>query len=363
MRPTVSLSLLLVLALAPIACGTAVVTPTPTASADASTGPSAQPTAPASDPATVAAWEALNPAGAAPAPRTAATWVVDPGAGVAYLFGGSDDASTYGDLWRFDLAADTWEEMSVGGPGPGSRTGHVAGWVDGLGVLVIGGLDGDGRALADGWAFDPVARAWRPVGAASAPPARSGACLAVGRDGRAWLSGGLTTDGRPVADVWAYDPPTDAWTEASPQDAGPPARAGHICLWTADDRLVVHGGRGSDGVLGDVWALADPGVAGEGWSDLSGIVALPARADAAATMRQDRFLAVGGLDEASVVRGDLSVIDATTLEATVVGAGDGAPPARSGAALVDDPAAERLVLFGGATQGGVTGDLWQLRIP
>src|SRR5690349_14610572 len=106
----------------------------PTASGSATASDSASPTssAPAGPAVT---WTRLSPAGMAPTARRDATWTVDPSSEIAYLYGGTTGlqdqrGDALGDLWAYDLAADTWEPVVGTSDEPGPRFGHVAAWVE-----------------------------------------------------------------------------------------------------------------------------------------------------------------------------------------------------------------------------------------
>jgi len=370
-----SLLFLTALALVAMACDPAVVPPSPTATGRSSATPgptatpilpsptvTAAPTAPSSDPPVEATWFTLEQPGGAPAARSDATWTVDPNSALAYLFGGTDGSTTFGDLWMYELSADRWTERPGSGATPALRSGQAAAWVDGLGLVIVGGQNADGTALDDTWRYDPGASVWTLVRATMRPPARTASCLAAGPDGRLWLTGGRGLDGQPLADTWAFDPTRETWQDVNPSGPLPPARDGHACWWTDDERLIVYGGTSQAGVPGDVWALSDPGTPDAAWSAVEG-PPLPARVDAADTLRQGRFIAVGGRGPDGAALGDLVVFDGATLAPTVVGPADGGPSPRWGAVLVDDPAAERLLMFGGAAAAGASDELWGLRLP
>lgn len=352
-----------VIAPSPAATGGSSATPGPTATPilPSPTG-TAAPTAPSSDPPVEATWLRLEQPGGAPAARSDATWTVDPTSALAYLLGGSDGTTPLGDLWVYDLSADRWAERPGSGATPMARSGHAAAWVDGLGLVIVGGQSADGTALDDTWRFDPGTSAWTEVGTATRPAARTGSCLAPGPDGRVWLTGGRGVDGQPLADTWAFDPTQASWLDVTPGGALAPARDGHACWWLGDERLIVYGGTSQAGVVGDVWALSDPGTPDAAWSAAEG-PPLPARADAADTPRQGGFVAVGGQGPDGAALGDLVAFDGATLASTLVGPADGGPSPRWGAVLVDDPAAERLLMFGGASTDGASDELWGLRLP
>lgn len=362
-------SLLAIILLAvPLACEPAPSEPpSPTASASppASADPSPSPSEPVpSDPAAgEARWTAVTASGDAPAARADHSWTFDPSGAVAYLFGGRGADGDLADLAAYDLTADAWLALSPAGPAPSPRHDHAAAYVDGLGLVVLGGRT-DAGVVDDLWAYDPSADGWRTLEVAGErPPARAGACVAQRTDGRLWLHGGEGADGALLDDTWVYDPGPSTWTRLdTPAGDGPAARRDAACWWTADDRFVVMGGAGADGaVLADGWTLA--GDAADGWAAIDADTLLP-RADAAASAGDQGAVLVGGVaDAAGTPVADLLVFDPRTLEtARFTAAADG-PPARHGAALVDDPQGERLLLFGGTDGATPLADLWAVRLP
>ena len=298
-------------------------------------------------------WTALATEGAPPA-REDHTWTVDPDGGAAYLFGGRDGSTVFDDLWRFDLAADTWERVSAAGPT--GRFGHTATWVEGVGVVVWSGQGGPTTFFDDLWVFDPAAGAWSELpDAGPRPAARYGSCAALDGDGRLWISHGFTADAGRFADTWTYDVAAGSWTEVTPDGQGPVVRCLHDCLWTPDGRLVVYAGQ-TTGVpaIGDLWALGDGA-----WTKADGAEP-PARQLYGLATVGDAAWVFGGAGADRAKLADLWRLDLGTLGwESVAVPGDG-PAGRSGATLVADGTGGRLLLFGGLTADGASAETWSL---
>lgn len=338
----------------PLACDPTIpITPSPSAT-------SAPPSEPSSG---LARWSAISPRGSTPAPRSGQSWAVDPSSAVAYLFAGRGNGSDLGDLWAYDLTADAWDRLDPAGERPGPRRDQTAVWIDGLGLVVFGGRTDSGM-LDDFWAYDPSANAWRTIDVAGPRPgARSGACVAARVDGRFWLLGGLSADGSVLADTWEYDPGSSTWTHRPAISEELAGRSSAACWWTVDDRFVVYGGASATGVaLGDAWFLVGAGSADAAWRPLAARGLSP-RSGAASTAASLGAVVVGGIGGDGAVRSDVVTFDSRSLAATRLDTASDGPPARSGAALVDDPEGERLVLFGGAGTSSTFGDLWALQLP
>lgn len=330
------------------------VTAAPSPAASGSAGP-ASPT-----PVAPPAWsEIASGSGPRPAPREDHTWTVDPASGTAWLFGGRDRGTVLDDLWRFDLATDTWTAVSPSGPEPEARFGHGAAWVPGVGLVVWAGQQVG--FFDDLWAFDPASGAWRELpGGGDRPQARYGSCAALGPDGRLWISHGFTADNGRFDDTKAYDFASGTWADETP-DAGRPAiRCLHDCLFTADGRLVLYAGQTTgQPAIGDLWSR---GVEG-GWTAAPDSASAPPPRQLYAVASLDDTAWVfggGGADRAKL--GDLWALDLATLAWRPVALTGTGPNARSGAAAIADPARARILVFGGATADGSVGDTWQLDV-
>jgi hypothetical protein len=333
-----------------------------------STSPSVSPTAPALSPATSPtpapaasptrpanpSWERLTTGGDVPAPREDHTWTVDAASGIAWLFGGRDRGTLFGDLWSYDLATGRWTQVEPSGDAPAARFGHTGTWVDGVGLVVWSGQSG-GDFFADIHAYDPATNAWaRLPDAGAVPEARYGSCAALGPDGRLWISHGFTFAGR-FADTRGYDFAQRAWIEMTPEEAGPVKRCLHDCLWSQNGRLILYAGQ-TDGVaaLGDLWTFD----IGFGWTEAAAPEP-PARQLYALASTGPTGWVFGGRGADGKTLDDLWTLDLETITwQQVPAAGDG-PEGRAGATLVADPARSRLLLFGGVGAAALA-DTWQL---
>lgn len=270
------------------------------------------------------------------------------------MFGGRDGTTVYGDLWAYDLAADTWAEVGAGA-GPAPRFGHEAAWVDDIGLVIFGGQAGP-TFFNDLWAFDPAAGTWRALEASGAiPAARYGSCAAIGPDGRLWISHGFTSDGTRFADTLAYDFGTATWTDETPAGDVPVNRCLQGCWWTDDGAFTLYAGQ-TTGItaLGDRWILQ-----GGAWQQVDG-ERPPDRNLYAHARIGGATVVFGGQALDSSFLGDTWVLadgeaDARPLEVT-----GSAPGGRAGAELIFDAQRGRALLFGGRNADGSYADTWQL---
>lgn len=260
---------------------------------------------------TADAWERLEPAGARPAPRRdhAAAWI--DGLGLV-VFGGRSDSGAFDDFWAYDPGARAWRTLGVAGSRPVARSGAcVALRADGR-LWLLGGQSADGSVLADAWVFDSGLSTWTERPAPRVVPAgRSGAaCWWSAEDqlvlyggtsvtgavlGDAWslaaaespdpdwqqitgldvvprggaaetalgggavVAGGIGDDGAVRSDVVTFDAGTLAVTRFEAPPEGPPARSSASLIDDPEgERLILYGGAGPSGVLGDLWALDLP---------------------------------------------------------------------------------------------------------
>ena len=358
------------------ACSTspaATIRPDPPASASASTSttsptpslaPSESPIVsalPSVEP--VLSWSRLDPGGSSPRAREDHTWTVDPATGQAYLFGGRAGARAFGDLWRYDLGADSWKRIATEGAAPAPRFGHTGTWVPGVGLVIWSGQVGS-DFFSDTWAFDPSAGRWQRLAAnGPAPKARYGSCAALGPDGRMWVSHGFTEDTGRFSDTWAYDFTRRRWSEETHGGRVATIRCLHDCLWTADGRFLIYAGQTTGApAIGDLWIR---GVDSE-WSKTADprppARQLYALAVVGSGGAEERAFVFGGGDQDRAKLADLWSLQLDDLSWQKEDPTGRVPSARSGAAMVADPSGARVLLFGGQAKGGAVGDLWELSL-
>ena len=344
MQRTAGLALALCLA---VSTSTVAQSPTPVP------GPTSSPVADAPP----SAWAPLIQPGKHPKAREDHTFTADLEGRAAYLFGGRTlDGAALGDLWRFDLDADTWQRLEPEGPSPDARFGHTATWVPGIGLVVWSGQ----RKQAfydDLWRFDPSTNTWQRLQAdGPVPRARYGSCAALGPDGRLWVSHGFTDDLGRFDDTWAFDFQRGRWTDETPSGSIPGRRCLHDCTFTPDGRFLLYAGQ-TTGVpaLGDLWTRPIDG----GW--VKGPRPEPAARQlyGLAVMGADAFV-FGGADLNGDPLRDLWRLDLGALTWHEVALTGQRPKARSGAAMIADEQRSRIILFGGRSKSTAFDDLWVL---
>ncbi|HEY8170904.1 MAG TPA: kelch repeat-containing protein [Candidatus Limnocylindria bacterium] len=137
-----------------------------------------------------------------------------------------------------------WSRLEAAGPA--EREDHS--WTvdpDGTFAYLFGGRDG-GTALADLWAYDLASDAWTELAPPSGPSSRFG-------HEAAWIDGvGLVIfAGQSGAtffnDLWAYDADANTWAQLPSDGAQPVARYGSCSAVGQDGRLWISHGFTSDG--------------------------------------------------------------------------------------------------------------------
>lgn len=205
----------------------------------------------------------------------------------------------------------------------------------------------------------PGAEGWdRLAGHGQSPAVRTGAAFAYdAADGYSILFGGCGAHVCPLGDTWKLQ--DGSWTNlTSSLSVAPPARTGATLVDDLHDGyLLLFGGEGASGPLGDAWRFS-----GGSWSPLAAVGgAVPSpRTDAAAAYdaADNLVLLFGGIGASDTALGDTWTYSGGSWTA-LGGSGFVAPSARSGAAIAFDPSDGFTVLFGGesATHAPL-GDTW-----
>ncbi|MFL6122652.1 kelch repeat-containing protein, partial [Actinophytocola sp.] len=154
-------------------------------------------------------------------------------------------------------------------------------------VLVAGGADATGTAVATTALFDPIPRTWAPQVGSLATARRRHTATRLG-DGRVVAAGGLGTDGAPLATVEVFDPVTRTWS--TPDAALTTARYGHSAT-IADRKLLVAGGTSARGAALALAELLDPATLA--WTAI-GPMAEARTGHAAVVLGTGAVLVVGG---------------------------------------------------------------------
>ena len=125
-------------------------------------------------------------------------------------------------------------------------------------MLLFGGCSSGFGPCPQGnlWSLDVGSKTWREVKPGGIKPsAQSNPALVGDGAGRVILFGGKTSDG-PNADVWKLDIQKGEWTDLTPPGTGPLARSSHDAVWNpAAKQMIVFGGLSSAGALNNLWVF------------------------------------------------------------------------------------------------------------
>jgi hypothetical protein len=168
-------------------------------------------------------WKQVATGSPAPRARAHHPLIYSEGWNSLFVYGGyTNDAVTgtglftpenyLGDLWRFDLDTETWEQLVFdegGGPGHRDNAKLIADEQNGR-IWLFGGSRFDGTTLSDVWYFDLQASTWTRVDPAMTGPApapRFGQFYFSRKTATAWelyIFGGATAEFSPVLlnDMW-----------------------------------------------------------------------------------------------------------------------------------------------------------------
>jgi hypothetical protein len=260
-------------------------------------------------------WSQLAVAGTAPVARLGHTAIYDPAGQRMVMFGGGAWDPPYsldGDLWTLSLAGTpTWTRLSVTGPAPPARAGHVA-------------------------VYDPLRRRMLVFGGGEpAPP---------------WSL---------YNDVWSLSlTGIPAWTQLLPTGPQPTGQAGSAVYDPVRDRMLVYEADWNNAERNwesAVWALALSGT--PNWTRLSpaGAPPLPRwRISEAYDPVRDRIVVFSG--ESTDYRGpgispyyyDVWALELSdSLSWVPLAFSSGVPSGRAGHTLVYDPGRDQIIVFGG----------------
>jgi len=227
-------------------------------------------------------------------------------------------------------------------------------------VVLFGGMTGGGSLLGDTWTFSGGTWAG-PLSLTSSPSPRQGASFAYNATAKyAVLFGGCASS-CPLNDTWelsySFSAGAFTWNNKSPTHAPSPRWGGAMAYDPASTHVVLFGGCGTVCPLGDTWFYEDSGT--PTWTQCtssaqgcSGSGAPPARWGAAlGTDSHDGLVVLFGGQGSSGVLGDTFVSGYPHrvwygLNLSV------APPARVGGSIADDPRDGYSILTGGANLTG-----------
>jgi len=333
-------------------------------------------------------WEQAQPDSEAPQPRYFGVGAFDPPTRRMLVFGGGIGASAFKDIAALRLGGRTaWEPFAPRTP-PTPRDQVAIGLdAEARGLVAFGGFGSGtfpgrpdaGTHLADAWRLrlDGGWRAATPRTGEPMPLHREAAAVASDpRTGRMFVIGGLEGDSE-LADAWVADTGGRGRLEwralCSPSSCGSgpePRWGGHAVYDPAGDRVIVFGGRRTDGTsFNDVWELALAGAPRWERLDVAGEPPAPRWGGAVGFDAEARRMVVAGGQtgaDASAVSHDDAwslTLDGRPAWHRLTPAGAPPAPRRSAAYAVRDTGESVALLVAGglrAGSGAHYNDVWSL---
>lgn len=200
-------------------------------------------------------WSRVNVSGTLPPARLGHTLLWDARRSRLVMFGGQS-RSFFSDVWAFEVARGSWTQLARDDAGPSRRYSHSAILEAGRDRMVIShGFTNSGR-FDDTWAFDLANNTWRNLTPSGTKPLRRCLHHAVhdAERGQMLLFGGCASGFGPcpLGDLWAFDLNTNTWSERTGQVKPAPRSHYGMAFDDARGRLVIFGGQGNS-TLGDTW--------------------------------------------------------------------------------------------------------------
>ena len=290
-----------------------------------------------------------------PQARYGASMTYDPATSQVVMFGGMGATGPLASTWAWDGA--DWKKLSPA-TSPPARYGASMAYAYGTGQLVLFGGMGPSGPLDGTW--DWTGSNWTELHPAASPPARAYAPMSFA--GQLIMAGGAGATGNPLPGTWAWNGST--WWQAS---SSPPARYGaSIARYQSTGKIVLFGGHSADGCpTGCLSGTREWAVVGGQltWASQSPTTSPPARYGASMAWYggpgTQRLVLFGGVG-ASGYLGDTWAWDGsdwTKLDPAK------SPSPRYEAASAYDQASQQLVLFGGTGTAGISASTWTWEVP
>jgi hypothetical protein len=294
-----------------------------------------------------------------PSPRTAFGLAPLPNGSSILLFGGNDGGPSFNDeTWT--LSGGVWtQQLPANSP---TRRAEFAMSGDAVrqNVVLFGGRNANNIARGDTWTFDGFDWTAAPV---PGPSARFGHAMTFDAlNGVTVLFGGQDSSGTFLGDTWTWN--GTAWTQRA-LALSPTARRGHSLAFDSlslRNRTVLYGGEDGAGARDDIWEYD-----GVTWTQItpagSGNPGTRRNAAMVYDPRAAQVILFGGDGGNNTpCNGDAWSWDGTSWT-TLLDYYYLNPPARDGATLVFDPMSNHTLLFGGGCGTNLFNDLWEVLPP
>lgn len=311
-----------------------------------------------------------------PAPRYDAGLVGTPYGGILLFGGASPVGSPLGDTWAASPLNSPPADFPYSGAidpetYPPPEYGAATAFDASSHTVVL--FSGCGFSCGNGstWSYAPYSRATRtqpwqvvlPTASAPPPPARFGASMVATTldGGSVLLFGGWNSSDELLNDLWEFD--HGDWLQLRPQGAVPPVRADTAMAFNSSSgEVVLFGGQGYAGPLGDTWVLQYLGALSDWvWTQVTPRVSPAARQGASFAYDAvgGKLVLFGGCGLQSCPLGDTWTFGGDRwTECSSLACRSHGPRPRQEAAFADDPAIGGLLLFGGCGTPCPSSDTW-----
>ncbi len=293
-------------------------------------------------------WRDVSPASnnARPKARYGSASIFDPVSRSLVQFAGfTSESGRFQDTQSFSLATNAWADWTPAGNKPQVRCLLTAAFDRTNRRMIIYGGQRNG-ALDDIWSFDLASRAWTNLTPATRPAGRWFAASAVNRDGRFILFGGFTSGGN-SDETWSFDLQSSQWSRIQ-TNASPSPRNGMMSVYVeAEDRLLIIGGTGANGLLNDVWELRRPAAP-------STVTAVSAASFDGASLAAESIVSAFGTNLATATQAATTAPLPTTLAGTTIKIKDSANVERDAPLFFVSPAQVNFLIPAGVAAGAAS---------
>ncbi len=211
-------------------------------------------------------WSEIAAQGAVPDIRYGSAGGISAGGDSFLLSHGFTHEGRYDDTRRFDLATNTWHDVTPGSTRPLPRCLHAATLTQNNDMVLFGGCaSGFGPCpLNDTWLFEEATGVWSEIATPGEVEARLfPALVTLGNRNEVLLFGGEAGANR-YGDSWILDMNSRRWTEIMVTGDRPDARAGHSMIWLSslsnapDGAALLFGGQSGSTDFNDIWLFVPP---------------------------------------------------------------------------------------------------------
>ncbi|MFC2100962.1 kelch repeat-containing protein, partial [Bacteroidota bacterium] len=299
----------------------------------------------------------LQPQGTLPNSRTDHSAIYDMQNKRMVIFGGWSSVvyNSLNDVWSYNIAANTWTQISTSGGSPSNRAGHVAIYDNTRHRMVVfAGSNWWQAWYNDTWALDLTTNIWSQLSTTGGPPTNryfhSGVYDSI--QDRLLIFGGVcgsTSSNWKSNETWALNFTTLQWQQLNTTNNPSPREETSAIFDATNNRMIIFGGRNGTN-YGDVQALNLSTLA---WSYLGNFSDSVSCHRAVYDPQKNWMIVAAGWGlynhgQAAV----FSLNNDTWLNVSITGT---IPPLRQNPSLIWDPVGQRALLFGG-DPGPLTAD-------